>query len=76
MQCGPIERAGVVNVSGRSLTVTTGDKVRGCSGLIGIVVHYTLLYIIGGNWESLSNCCIMGPPLQCSGLYLVDWCGL
>ena len=35
-----------MNVSTRSLTVIAGVRVRGCSGLVGIAVHYTLLYII------------------------------
>ena len=40
--------------------------------LVGIVVRYTRLYIIGGIMGVLSlNYCLMGPRPQCSGLYLV-----
>ena len=31
-----------------SLTVTAGGRGLGCVVLVGIVVHYTRLYIIGG----------------------------
>ena len=40
--------------------------------LVGIVVHYTRLYIIGGIMGVLSLIVIvMAPPPQCSRLYLV-----
>ena len=45
----------------KSLTVTAGGRVRGCTGLVGIVVHYTLLYISGGIWGPLFNCWFNGP---------------
>ena len=61
----------VVNVSDRSLTFTAGGRVPGGVALVGIVIRYTRLYIIGGKWGRLSNYCLMGPPPQCSGLYLV-----
>ena len=68
-------RRSVVSVSAGSLTVTASGNVRGCVGLVWIVVHYTLLYIIGGMWGPLSDFVLMGPPPQCSGfnwLFHVD----
>ena len=47
MQC-------VVNVSNWSLTVIIGGRVPRCALLVGIVVHYTRLYIIGGIMGVLS----------------------
>ena len=38
-----------MNVSTRSSSVTAGGRVRGCTALVGIVSHYALLCIIGGN---------------------------
>ena len=38
-----------MNVSARSLTVTSASRSMGAE-LVGTVVDYTLLYIIGGNW--------------------------
>ena len=51
------------------LTVTKGGRVRGCVGVVGIIVHYTLLYISGGIWGPFYNCWFNGPIPQCSGLY-------
>ena len=46
----------VVNVSDWSLTVIAGGRGPGCAVLVGIVVHYTRLYIIGGiNGASFIN---------------------
>ena len=43
----------------------------GCTVLVGIIVRYTRLYIIGGIMGILSlNVALMGPPPQCSGLYI------
>ena len=47
------ELHGVVNVSTGSLTVTSGGKFRGCAWPVGIIVYYTLLYIIVGNLGGL-----------------------
>ena len=44
----------VVNVSDWSLTVTTSGRGLGRAMLVGIVVRYTLLYIIGGIMGVLS----------------------
>ena len=38
----------VVNVSDCLLTIIAGGRGPGCAALVGIVVRYTLLYIIGG----------------------------
>ena len=43
-----------MNVSDYSLTVTISGKGLGCVVLVGIVVHYNLLYIIGGIMGVLS----------------------
>ena len=51
-----------VNVSARSLTVTSGGKVCECAWLVGIVVYYTLLYIIGGKWGLSLIVVLLGPP--------------
>ena len=41
--------------------------------LVGIVVRYTRLYINGGIMgASLIDVVLMGPPPQCSGLYIGD----
>ena len=64
----PYEGSNVVNVSTRSLTMIAGGRVRGCVGLVGIVVHYTFLYImveIGGLSLIIG---ITGSPLECNGL--------
>ena len=53
----------VVNVSAGSLTITSGGQVRGCAWLVGIVVYYTLLYIIGGKWGLSLIVVLMDPPL-------------
>ena len=46
----------IVNVSDGLLTITISGKGPGCAMLVGIVVHYTLLYINGGEWgASLIN---------------------
>ena len=47
-------RGCVVNVSDWSLTVIAGGRGPGCAVLVGIVVRYTLLYIIGGIMGFLS----------------------
>ena len=44
----------VVNMSAWSLTATTSGRGPGCTVLVGIVVRYTLLYIIGGIMGVLS----------------------
>ena len=45
----------VVNVSDWSLTVTASGRCLGCAVLVGIVVHYTRLYINGGIMGVLSH---------------------
>ena len=43
-----------MNVSDWSLIVIAGGRGLGCAVLVGIVVRYTLLYIIGGIMGVLS----------------------
>ena len=55
------------------LTCAAGGRGPGCTVLVGIVVRYTRLYINGGIMgASLIDVVLMGPPPQCSGLYIGD----
>ena len=45
-----------------TLTTTIGGKVCGCIGLVGIVVHYTLLFFIVEIRGLSLIIVLMGPP--------------
>ena len=51
----------VMNVSSGPSTIIVGGRLHGFAGPVGIVVHYTLLSIVGVIWGPLSHCCFNGP---------------
>ena len=54
LKCSLSHGVCVVNVSDWSLTVTAGGRGPRCAMLVGIVVCYTLLCIVGGIMGVLS----------------------